>query len=586
MTTLFNNVSKWFLGILVLSGMLYSCQKTFDIKPDNVLDESQVYRDVNDADAAIFGIYGQVMGLSKQYVVLNELRGDLMDVTSNADKYLIELNQETSSQDNPYADPRPFYKVIMNCNDAIANFKEMLKDNRLTQEAFDIRYSAVGAIRTWLYLQLGVQYGTIPYVTNPLKDVDAVKNQSNYPRLEFSALLDSLTVFAESLPYKKPFPTGTSLLTTIDGYATDKFFIPIELLLGDLYLWKGNYTTAATYYHSVMNYSDQLYPAMNSEQYYETYKVAYTAQINGANWSNIFVETYGERYSNYEIIWDLPFDDNFAPENPFVNLFYNSGNGYLLKPSQLIINEWDKQIRTDSTPGDYRGNGASYKLVGGQPVVNKFSSNFDPMDPFKTADKWVLYRAATLHFHYSECAIHDGRTRLAYSLMNNGIRGGFNPLGLAQTDDVSDYMQSFGAPYDFDARMGDYPSYRAPWYRNTGINGRVSVPAEIIDSAKYFDTTVLPRQFLTASSQDSLELDMMDDLLHYSGMELAFEGSRWPDLLRVALRREKQKAGSGVSFLQNAISAKFKASGRTDLAASVSSRLADTKNWFLPFNWD
>lgn len=582
------SITKWVrrgLGLLVLSGTFYSCQKTFDIKPDNALDASQVYRDVNDADAAIFGIYGQLSGLSEQYVVLNELRGDLMDVTSNADKYLIELNQETSSQDNPYADPRPFYKVIMNCNDALYNFKQMLKDNRMTQADFDIRYSAVGAVRSWLYLELGIQYGAIPYVTDPLANVDAVKNQANYPRLEFSALLDTLTTFTENLPYKTPFPTGTSLLTTIDGYATDKFFIPIPCLLGDLYLWKGDYTTAASYYHYMMDYSNILYPAMNSEQFYETYKVAYTGNIENGNWSNIFVQPYGERYSNYEIMWDLPFDDDFAPENPFIKLFYNQAGGYLLKPSQLIINQWDNQIRTDSTPGDYRGAGASYKMVGGQPVVNKFSSNYDPLNPFVKADKWILYRAALLHFRYSECAIHDGRTTLAYGLLNNGIRTAFNPLNLASTDDVTDYEQSFGAPYDFDARMGDYPSYRSHWYRNTGINGRVSIPAEIIDSAQYYDTTVLPRVFLSASSQDSLERDMMNYLIHSSGMELAFEGNRWPDLLRIALRREKELPGSGVSFLQSMISAKFKASGRADLAASVSARLADPKNWFLPFNW-
>ncbi|UAY53810.1 RagB/SusD family nutrient uptake outer membrane protein [Arachidicoccus terrestris] len=583
------SIIKWVgrcLVLLAFSGALYSCNKTFDKLPDNALDYSEVYRDVNDADAAIFGIYGQLIGLSKQYIILNELRGDLMDVTDRSDKYLKQLNQETSSQDNPYADPRPFYKVIMNCNDALYNFKLMLKTNRLTQADFDLRYSAVGAIRSWIYFQLGIQYGKIPYVTDPLADVNAVKNQANYPRIEFPALLDTLANFTESLPYKHPFPAGASLVTSIDGYSTEKFFVPIDCFLGDLYLWKGDYTEAARHYHFMMNYADYLYPSMNSEQFYETYKIAYTGNIENDNWKNIFAQPYGERYSNYEIMWDLPFDDNFAPGNPFIQLFYNQPNGYLLKPSQLIVDRWDHQIRTDSTPGDFRGEGASYKLVAGQPVVNKFSSNFDPLSPFEKSDKWILYRAATLHFHYSECAIMDGRTTLAYGLMNKGIRTAFNPLELSGSDDVTDWEQSFGAPYDFDARQGDYPYYRGHWYRNTGINQRVSVPSEIIDSAKYYDTTVLPRQFLTAASEDSLKNDMMDDLLGYSAMELAFEGNRWPDLLRVAMRREKHKPGSGVAFLQEKISAKFKAGGRPDLAASVSGRLANPKNWFLPFNWD
>lgn len=586
MITSFISWARLGLGAVLLASLLFACNKTFDKLPDNALDRSEVYRDVNDADAAIFGIYGQLMDLAEQVIVLNELRGDLMDVTASADKYLNELNQGTASPGNPYTNPRPFYKVILNCNDALYNFQLMLQQNRLTQEEFDMRYSAVGAIRSWLYFQLGVQFGNVPYVTDPLADVKAVSNQANYPRLEFDALLDTLTRFTESLPFKHPFPEGTSLVTTIDGYSTAKFFIPIDCFLGDLYLWKDDYTRAAGYYHYMMNYGDVLYPAKNSEQWYETYKVAYTGNLYGANWANIFRQPYGERYSNYEIIWNLPFDDNFAPENPFIRLFYNQPGGYLLRPSQLIIDQWDHQIRTDSTPGDFRGEGASYKLVAGQPVINKFSPAFDPLNPFKRAGKWILYRATALHFHYSECAIMDDRTILAYGLMNNGIRRAFNPLNLSQSDNVSDYEQSFGAPYDFDARMGDYPSFRSPWYRNTGINDRVSIPLEVIDSAKYFDTTVLPRVYLTATSKDSLKRQMMNDLINYSAQELAFEGYRWPDLLRIARRRERQKPGSGVQFLQAKVSAKFNAGGRPDLAAAVSARLSDPANWFLPLHWD
>mgnify|MGYP001552627824 FL=1 len=78
---------------------------------------------------------------------------------------------------------------------------------------------------------------------------------------------------------------------------------------------------------------------------------------------------------------------------------------------------------------------------------------------------------------------------------------------------------------------------------------------------------------------------MEDYLINSSALELAFEGERWPDLLRVALRREKELPGSGVAFLQAKIKAKFIAGDRPDLAASVSAKLADPKNWFLPFNW-
>ena len=63
-------------------------------------------------------------------------------------------------------------------------------------------------------------------------------------------------------------------------------------------------------------------------------------------------------------------------------------------------------------------------------------------------------------------------------------------------------------------------------------------------------------------------------------MELAYEGYRWPDLLRVALRRY----ATDPNWLANKIGAKFDASGSGD-GATVRARLANKANWYLPFKW-
>lgn len=576
--------------VIAICGLLVSsCNKALDILPENVLDKSHVYQNVQDADAAVIGIYGELMNIAPQYIILNELRGDLMAPTENANQYLKQISTFNVNGQNPYSDPKAMYKIILDCNDALLNFKLMLRDKRMTQADFDIRYSAVGGIRSWLYLQLGIQYGTIAYVTNPIENIDALKDQKNFTQLNFDQLIDSLIQFTAALPAKDPFPAGTSLVTSVDGYSTDKFFLPIRCLLGDLYLWKGDYIQAATNYHVMLNYGDVLYPAKNSEQWYYTYKIGYDDHTRGGNWGNIFNQPYGERYSNYEIMWDLPFDKNFAPKNPFIDLFYNQGSSYQLRPSQFAINNWNSQTRSDNTPGDYRGENASWKMVGGQPVINKFTSNYTPTSPFETNDKWILYRAATLHLHYAEAANRAGRIELAFAFLNLGLRYTFDPEHLNASHDsrdVTDIEQSFGAPFDFDARMGDFPSYRSPWYRHIGIRGRANMPILVIDSAKYFDTTVLPRTYLNSAAEDSLKLYMEDRLVESGGLELAFEGDRWPTLLRVALRREKLAPGSGVRFLQAKIKAKFAAEGNAAEGAAVAAKLANKTNWFLPFKWE
>lgn len=587
---IFRNSYQIILGTILIITTFVSCKKTFDILPEDKLDHQQVYQNVYDADAAVIAIYGKLLSLADRIVILNELQGDLMDVTPNADRYLQEINLHNVSVNNPYANPRPFYELIVDCNDVLNNLNIMLASKRINQTDYDIRYSTVGGIRSWLYLELGILFGNIPYVTSPMDNIDEVNNPNNYPRLSFDQLLDSLIQFTESLPYKDLMPSNISLMTSINGYSTSKFFIPIRCLLGDLYLWKGEYTQAATHYHIVMNYADILYPDMNSEQWYETYKVAWTANLYGANWVNIFSQPYGERYSNYEIIWDLPFDQNFLPTNPFIKLFDNSVGDYLLKPSTLAIQNWNNQTRNDHTPGDYRGVNASWKWSAGAPIVNKFTAYFDPLQPFVTNGKWILYRAALLHLRYAEAANRDHHQKLAYALLNVGIGTEYDPVydttgvGGGQSRDVTNIQQSFGPPYDFDARFGNYPFYRGPWHRNIGIRGRVSLPPDYIDSTKYYDMSS-PDIDKPIIDEQGLTLTLENDLIDEDALEMAFEGNRWPDLLRIALRREKEQAGSGVAFLQSHIAAKFTSAGDAADAAMVSARLADPKNWYLPFKW-
>lgn len=576
-----------YTGLLCCS-ILCSCKKLFDIKPEEALDHSQVYENVNDADAAVIGIYGKVMGLADRYMILNELRGDLVDVTtSTTDKYLQELNIHEVSADNTYADPRPFYEVIMNCNDALKNFDAMLQDKRISNDDYILRYSAVGAVRSWLYLQLGIHYGEIPYITDPLESIDAIKDVSKFPRVTFNELLGKLITFTEGLPYKYPFPAGTSLLITTDGYSTEKFFINIKCLLGELYLWNGNYTQAATNYRVMMNYADVLYPAMNSEQWYEVYRVGYTANLSGALWSNIFSQPYGERYSNYEIIWNLPFDKNFTPTNPFIELCDNVSGSYQVRPSDLAIANWNKQFRSDNTPVDLRGPNVSFKYSGTQPVIKKYTYNYTSLLPFETSGKWILFRAAALHLHYAEAANRDNRDKIAYALLNTGIKNTYDPVYMAtgvtggEGRNVTDIEQTKDVPpYDFDARDGNYPQFRNVWYRNIGVRGRVGLKSVKVDSTGVFDMSDPLLTDKPVIDRPTLTNRMEDLLIDEDGLELAFEGYRWPDLLRVALRRQ----ATDPAWLANKIAAKFVAANDSR-AEAVRSRLMNKANWYLPFKW-
>ncbi|EHQ29187.1 RagB/SusD family nutrient uptake outer membrane protein [Mucilaginibacter paludis] len=594
------NYGKLGIAFLLTCGMSFSsCKKAFDLKPKSEVDITDTYQNVYDVNAAVIGIYGQFISLAEQYVVLNELRADLMETTTNADKNLVEIAQHNVTAGNPWADPRPFYKVIINCNDVLYNMKLMLAANKINQDDYNQRYSDIGALRSFLYLQLGIHFGTVPYVTDPIANINDLKDASKFPRLPFKTLIDNLVTFTAALPYLDPYATSatttsspsTSLITTADGYLTKYNFINKRMLLGDLYLWQGtNYTEAARQYRVVMEYQTN---NTNINISYYTYKIPIAdvaanndltvgylryretdinslVNSNTQGWRSIFARPQDALYDT-EWIWAMTFDNTFAPNDPFIDLFSNQGGSYLVKPSQTAVNYWNSQKQRNGFPYDQRGN-FTYRTINGQPVIVKYlyyyldANSFIPTKFFTQKGKWFLQRAEMLHLRFAEAANRDGRSKLAFALLNSGIKTTFNgsypnnPVFFPVPTDVTNIEQTLDSPpYDFDARQGDAPRYRSPWYQNTGIRQR---------------GYVTDLDFGLSTNMLGLE----DALVQESALTLAYEGQRWPDLLRIALRRNDP------SFIANKVADRLNRDGFGAAAATAQAKLS-AGNYYLPFNW-
>ncbi len=543
-----------------------SCSKILDVKPQDVLDQTNVYQNVFDADAAIMGLYGKFMNLAPSYVMLNELRADLMTTTGSTDENLRQLNEHEVLEGNIYANPRPYYEVILNCNDIMANFNIMLANKTLKVADYNMRYSDVAALRCWVYLQLGIHFGNVPYVTDPLATTTDAKNIALMPKIDFNTLLANLIKTMEALPFMQAYPTTASVVTTVDGYSTGKFFINKQVLLGQLYLWAGSYHKAAVAYKSVMElggtgdfYTNRISYESKGDNNdiavgYIRYKEEDEASLvdnNSQGWRSIFARD-PDKLFNAEWVWFLPFNENFTPQDPFINLFSNRGGSYLLKPSQVAMANWNSQTQKNNFSYDARGKVFSYRMLDGQPVIMKYLYNyldgttFLPVNLLTKKGKWHLYRAAALHLEFAEAANLDNHHALAYALVNQGLTT------------IPGQITNESNPYDFDARKSDNPKIAADWYQNAGIRGR----------AYLFSKPIV------GDSTTGIE----DQIINEAGLELAYEGKRWSDLLRVALRRNDP------SYLANKVYAKLLAEGNPK-AAAVQAKLMNKANWYLPFKW-
>lgn len=599
------------LAIATMALSWTSCQKALEFLPEDRVNQANMYQTQADADAAVLGIYGQIASLGDTYIILNELRADLVDVTQHADPYLQQLSAHDVTADNPYIDPIKFYRIIVNCNDALKNFKIMEDQGKLGHQEYIERYSDILTVRTWLYLQLGIHFGNIPYITETIESVDEIPQLNEMPKLTFDQLIDRLVLDVQNIPYSEPYayPTGSSLLFTTDGYNTRKTFISKAHVLGELYLWKGDYYQAAKSYKKLLSAEDEVsdlsmrYNGNKISNQSTTY-VSYVRSQEPSSlnvslttgWRSMFALGSSSSLWNFEWNWFVPYHNNFAPGNPFVDLVSKEG-GYKIKPSQKIIDLWNAQTNRSGIPFDARGR-LSYRIADdGEPEITKLTDNVQgTLTPLNRGGQWNIFRAAGLHLRFSEAANRDGHGRVAYALINYGLMrtfyyGRFSgesnllPQSFFELEsqithegfgpDMVHYSES--SPYYFDARDNQQVA-RGVWYRHGGLRNRATLPALDLPGITYATAIELG---LGGNGQVMIGFDVdrelfEDKIIEEAALEMAFEGNRWSDLMRIARRRNDP------AFLADKVYEKLLKANHPK-AGEVRSKLMDPNNWYLPF---
>ena len=204
----------------------------------------------NPADTAtsLIGIIYKLQAIGDRTNLLGEVRGDLVTLNDRANGDLRALANFEDGDTNRYNNPRDYYAVINNCNYFLKYADTAAYDNRGNQ-IFAKEMAQVRAIRAWTYLQLALNYGKVPFYTDPLlteQDADTVSVNIN-DRKGIEGICD---FFINDLkPYSNtPWPA----LHTVGSIFMANCFFPVDMVLGDLYLWKascqGRGDNAKTYY--------------------------------------------------------------------------------------------------------------------------------------------------------------------------------------------------------------------------------------------------------------------------------------------------------------------------------------------------
>lgn len=222
--------------ILPLGGCLLgtSCEDMMDKGNEYVIyADDHKLSDPADTITSLAGIINQLQNIAVRTNLLGEVRADLVTVGSNASTDLQDLAAGNISEDNVYNAPRDYYAVINNCNFFLANVDSLAGNASRDEKYFETEIAQVHSIRAWTYLQLVINYGRVPLITEPV--TTKLQAEARYPMLDIDGICD---YFIKDLKpyYGKAYPDpGTFGMESVDPQMC---FYPTQVVTGDLYLWR------------------------------------------------------------------------------------------------------------------------------------------------------------------------------------------------------------------------------------------------------------------------------------------------------------------------------------------------------------
>ena len=274
-----------------------------------------------------YGVMQAMQQLADQYYFQNEMRGDLVKPTDKASLHLRDLASFTADATNKYDSVYLYYKVINNCNYYLAH-----RDTTLATGARNVvcnEYAAVASFRAWTYLQLARQYGAAPYITEPVTTIGQIN--ANTSMTSYEGILQGEAQMLESLKARysdeqiavPTFGQSSRSIGMLNWGSEEKFirpskcFIPLNVVLGDIYLELGQYEQAATCYYQYLRYEGLQNPSnisVNYNDYMSPYSSLYSPIFKDfTEWPVDYNEQQNNNLYNQSPSWESSFLHSSAP---------------------------------------------------------------------------------------------------------------------------------------------------------------------------------------------------------------------------------------------------------------------------------
>lgn len=620
------------------AGFLGSCEDMLEPTSDYVIYENGSHLTTPaDTATSLIGIIYKLQAIGDRTNLLGEVRGDLVTLTTQANADLRALANFEVTDENRYNSPRDYYAVINNCNYYLAYADTAAYDNRGNQ-IFAKEMAQVRSIRAWAYLQLALNYGKVPFYTEPLlteQDADDVSLDVK-DRKDIEAICD---YFINDLkPYSNtPWPA----LHTVGSVFMANCYFPVDMVLGDLYLWKascqGTDAGRAYYREAAKCYFRWIMDTRNVRDGMQK-PIYYFSNLYSSYWQEYSSSTgtsYGWSYSipgqspsiyGTETFTIIPMD-SAASQGYYseVQTLYNSStndNGayitstnYSITPS-LHMQEisraqsysfLDKNNRPiDAIPelieenrlleGDLRL-AAQWRSRTFNTTTGGTADKFTMQNIFKVNQRNIgIYRESDVWLRLAEALNNGGFPRMAYAILATGISKEVvddsvsvycNDADMAFLNELNTTNNYFNTFKTRNGRLGEEGGSATDSYNTVGVHSRGCGYAELDPDYAYPMVDSLDKDgnringYTGQSRKDWAYLNLAAEqarvdsmIINENALETCFEGKRFYDLIRFAKRYHNN------AWVADPVS---KREGKENRDGALYNKLMLENNWFL--NW-
>lgn len=639
-----------------------SCEDMLNVESERVEYEFDGWN-FNDSVFSVLGILKSVQNIGDRHILLNELRADL--VSPNSAKAVPEIaqlcNLDYNLETNEYLDVKDYYSIINNCNIFLARVDTTLEKDHV--KLMLPEYVAVKSIRTWTYLQLCINHGSIPYFTEPILTHDDATEVMSKPMLSREQLMTKL--IDEMLPYENPhaYPMpswdksgkvlniGTGIKEIASEFneafadvPTKNLFVPVRMLLGELYLWRGaagDYKRAAECFYNQITGANTSKTARQYNDY--SYRVKYGNESKG---ERPISDKYSSRFAQYEyskvlensVLTLIPYcySDIYGSTSNLASVFSPlEGNGaaqVVASPSMLSLSRRQVYRHYEGSdpkapdkveysinfdyPGDLRIKATTYSQIGNDEAKTKYENiiakfnlymsnvaNMQVYDPVLPVMNIVLLRPEHAYLRFAEAMMgleregYVGAMDVAMEVLKVGVKKKYNVVKNPKYEQVAGSNPAGGttenkvlASYD---DLIEYDFTESAFDENLGIHSRGCGDSERNEYYALNDICVARHLGMlekqggvdvvngTLTHEDSVNY-VTDLIIDELALELAWEGTRYGDLMRFSLAMGDNEIIAKRIAGRDCNNSVSNRHPEYEYDGAIYSKLMDENNWYLP----